>query len=586
MTPEPSMLPARVALALLGLACVLPFLSPVYYPPIATFYGEAVAFALGLTAIALLATPTLWARVCMPRISLMFIGLALLMVLQIALGETIYPQLNLMGALYLLWAAALALLANSLVQLLGAERFVTALSWFVVAGSAISALIGLIQFSGVHTIFAPFMLPQAHGRIYANTGQPNHLASYIFFGLASAGYLWSKDHIRFLAIPLCAILLAVLTLSGSRAAWLYAAAFLVLAAGLVLSRPSAQSRRILVFSILVVAGLVVAQWLMADVRPPGAVAIETLGARVHGQGLSSPVRFRFWTSAWKMFCESPVFGVGFKGFAWNNFLLTGTTPVTISDDGIIDHAHNLFFQVAAEFGVAGLSILVAGLAWWGMSLRRTQIDLSLWWMLALLAVLGLHSMLEYPLWYSYFLGLFAIGLGAAECDAPAIKKTATGRIILCATILLGAVAFANVYRDYRVMQSLQGTGSVSGTDSKNGSVRVLLDMQRASLFAPFIEFALARRMLLNQEHLGDKIVLNARAMRFQPSNDFAYRQALLLAMSGDYGGMRAHWDLAVANYPTDREEALKVVQALDASGEAGMKQLLDYAHRQEEKVNK
>ena len=585
MTPEPSMLPARVALALLGLACVLPFLSPVYYPPIATFYGEAVAFALGLTAIALLATPTLWARVCMPRISLMFIGLALLMVLQIALGQTIYPQLNLMGALYLLWAAALALLANSLVQLLGAERFVTALSWFVVAGSAISALIGLIQFSGVHTIFAPFMLPQAHGRIYANTGQPNHLASYIFLGLASAGYLWSKSRIGLVAIPVCAILLGALALSGSRAAWLYAGAYLLLAAGLVVLRPSAQSRRILIFSIVITAGLVAAQWLMAHVLPPGAIAIETIAARVHGEGLSSPVRLRFWTKAWTMFCQSPAFGVGFKGFAWNYFLLSGTTPITVPDDEIIDHAHNLFFQVAAEFGVAGLSILVAGLAWWGISLRRTQIDLSLWWMLAVLAVLGLHSMLEYPLWYSYFLGLFAIGLGAAECDAPAIEKTASSRIILCATIALGVLAFVNVYRDYRVMQSLQGTRAIS-TDSANSGVRVLLDMQRASLFAPFIEFALARRMLLNQEHLEDKIALNARAMRFQPSGDFAYRQALLLAMSGDYDGMRAQWNLAVANYPSGREEALKVVQALDASGEAGMEQLLSYAHHQDEKVNK
>ena len=168
-------LPAHLALALLGLACVLPFLSPAFQAPIATFYGEAVAFALGLAAVALMATRSLWTGARLPRIGLMFLGFALLMVLQIALGKAIYGQLNLLGALYVLWAAALAMLANRLVQVFGGATFAATLAWFLVAGTLISALIGLIQLFGVQTPLAPLMLPQLHGRIYANTGQPNHL---------------------------------------------------------------------------------------------------------------------------------------------------------------------------------------------------------------------------------------------------------------------------------------------------------------------------------------------------------------------------------------------------------------------------
>jgi len=162
--------PARIALALLGLACVLPFLSPVFYPPIASFYGEAVAFALGLAAIALMATRSLWTGVRLPRIGLMFLGFAVLMVLQIALGKGIYSQLNLLGALYVLWAAALAMLANRLVQIFGASTFAAVLAWFLLVGTVISALIGLVQLFGVHTPLTPLMLPQMHGRTYANTG--------------------------------------------------------------------------------------------------------------------------------------------------------------------------------------------------------------------------------------------------------------------------------------------------------------------------------------------------------------------------------------------------------------------------------
>src|SRR5579859_6247193 len=197
-------LPARFALALLGLACVLPFLSPVFQAPIGSFYGEAVAVALGLAAVALMVTRSLWIGVRLPRISLMFVGFAVLMVLQIALGRTIYGQLNLLGALYVLWAAALAMLANRLVQLFGAGELAAALSWFLVAGTVISAVIGLSQIFGVQTPLAPLMLPQLHGRIYANTGQPNHLSSYLCMGMAALIFLGGSARLRLPTVAVAA----------------------------------------------------------------------------------------------------------------------------------------------------------------------------------------------------------------------------------------------------------------------------------------------------------------------------------------------------------------------------------------------
>src|SRR5258708_40174677 len=80
------MLPARMALALLGFACVLPFLSPAFQAPIATFYGEAVAFALGLAAVALMVTRSLWTDARLPRICLMFVGFSMRLALPTVLG--------------------------------------------------------------------------------------------------------------------------------------------------------------------------------------------------------------------------------------------------------------------------------------------------------------------------------------------------------------------------------------------------------------------------------------------------------------------------------------------------------------------
>lgn len=574
--------PAKAALFLVGLGWTLPFFSPVFREPVASFYGEAAAFGLGLAAIACLLLRPLWAGgIQLPRAGLMFLGFALLMVLQISFGKAVYPQFNLLGALYVLWAAALALLAVRLRQVLGIEAVVHALCWFLIAGSLLSAAIGLIQLLGVKTALAPLIVPQLHGRIYANTGQPNHLASYLCLGLASVGYLFGVRRISpWFAIVAVVLILSILVTSGARAVWLYALVFVVLAGLLRLRQPGVESTRILRFSIAVLGGLFVALMLLGPVLSWVNVPIETIGDRVLSQGMSSSVRLRFWEGGWLMFASSPLIGVGFKQFAWNYFALTARIPGLTTEEGIIDHAHNLVIQTGAEFGIAGLVILLGGLAWWLWALRRERLGPQLWWILVALWVLGLHSMLEYPLWYAYFLGIAAVLLGVAESSPLPVGNPRSGRLVLAAAVLLGVVAFSNVFRDYRTLQRIQRPPvEAASADARSGSaVGTLLDLQGHSLFAPYIELALARQMLLNTERLQDKIVLNARVLRYLPTNDIAYRQAILLAMGGDLEGMRAYWDLAAANYPNDRKEAVGFVRRL-AETEPGVKQLLHYAEQ-------
>jgi hypothetical protein len=92
-------------------------------------------------------------------------------------------------------------------------------------------------------------------------------------------------------------------------------------------------------------------------------------------------------------------------------------------------------------------------------------------------------------------------------------------------------------------------------------------------------------MLLNTERLQDKIVLNARVLRYLPTNDIAYRQPILLAMAGDIEGMRAYWDMAAANYPNDRIGAVGFLRRL-AETEPGVKELLRYAEQVNQEQSK
>lgn len=575
------MFPARLSLILVGLAWLLPFFSPVFREPVASFYGEAAAFGLGLLAIAGLLFRPLRAAIRIPRAGLMFLGFALLMAVQIGLGQAVYPQLNLLGALYVLWAAALAILAFRLRELLGIEAIVNALCWFLIAGSLLSASIGLIQLLGVKTSLAPLIVPQLHGRIYANLGQANHLASYLCLGIASVGYLFGTRRISvWLAGAMLVPILPVLAASGSRAVWLYAFVFVVLATLLKWRRPSPESTRIFWFCLAIPAGLLLSLLVLQPLLPTLNLPIETISSNVQVKGLSSAVRLRFWEGGWLMFAGSPLLGVGFKQFAWNYFVLTARVPELTAEEGVIDHAHNIVVQVGAEFGLPGLLFLLGGLAWWLWALRRERASPHLWWILAALWVLGLHSMLEYPLWYAYFLGIAAVLLGVAEPTAVPVGNARSGGVVLAAAVFLGVAAFSNVFRDYRTLQRIQRppVEAAPAGGQAGSAVGTLLDLQGHSLFAPFIELALARKMLLNTERLPDKIVLNARVLRYLPTNDIAYRQAILLALAGNREEMRVYWDMAAVNYPNDRKDAVGFLRLL-AKTEPNVKELLQYAEQ-------
>jgi len=80
----------RLALMLVGLAWVLPFLSPNFREPISSFYGEATAAVIGLAAFACLLSRSLWAGIELPRSSLVFLGFAGLIFLHILLGRSVY----------------------------------------------------------------------------------------------------------------------------------------------------------------------------------------------------------------------------------------------------------------------------------------------------------------------------------------------------------------------------------------------------------------------------------------------------------------------------------------------------------------
>lgn len=251
--------------------------------------------------------------------------------------------------------------------------------------------------------------------------QPNHLATALLCAMVMTAWLWQAGRLR--------------------AQWAIASLFtMVLAVALSASRTGALSLGVLLLWAVIDRSLPrTARWALALTPLVYIVCWASLaeyaewqqahfyGAeRLQSQTDISSSRFAIWRNALTLVAQNPWAGVG-----WGNFNFAWTfTPFPDRPVAFFDHTHNLPLQLAVEIGLPATA-LVLGLFGWALWRARGA------WRVAgdkpghparaafvMLVVLGVHSLLEYPLWYAYFLLPAAWTLGVFLGSAPA-KEPAT-----------------------------------------------------------------------------------------------------------------------------------------------------------------
>jgi O-antigen ligase len=376
---------------------------------------------------------------------------------------------SLAAALVVAWAGAAARGAGLLRPAFGA------LCIGLVAAGVASSLVGLVQ------VFAPQWADgqwiagsSIEGRAVGNLRQPNHLASLLLWGIVAVVWLADQRRLRRpVAAALALLMMFVVVLTASRTGML--GAVMLALWGLLDRRLSRPARVLLVAMPLVYAA---GWWGMNWWAQVAQHAFAGDGRLRTGSDISSS-RFGIWTNTLSLIAMRPWAGVGVGEFnlAWT------LTPFPGRPIAFFDHTHNLPLQLAVELGLP-LALLVMGLLcralWCAWRATRTPAGplaeaalaetSALRAALVLVLMMAVHSLLEYPLWYAYFLlpTAFALGLGAARGPgqaaasaavavavdaAPPAATTApaagTGsRALLLAGLLLTAGAAAAVI-DYR-----------------------------------------------------------------------------------------------------------------------------------------
>ena len=325
------------------------------------------------------------------------------------------------------------------------------------AAAALSASIALVQYFGLSPAMSPWVSQTQTGEAFANLRQRNQFAALTSIGLAAllalvAGSSKAPSRVPAWAYLAVALLATGNAASNSRTGLLQWVLIALLASGW--AAPRQRRSLLLALQALLVYALAVLAlpWLLewaTGVRSGGL-----FGRLAEAPGCQS--RKILWSNVLHLIAEKPWLGWGWGELDYAHFI-TLYPGERFCD--ILDNAHNLPLHLAVELGVPAALAACAGALWlvWRAQPWRVADPLrqAAW---GVLAVVGLHSLLEYPLWYGPFQLAAALCVGLLwRSHSP--EKTqakqpfrqylqASVAIISIAVLITEAISYSRVSQIY------------------------------------------------------------------------------------------------------------------------------------------
>ena len=278
-----------------------------------------------------------------------------------------------------------------------------AMGWLLAA--MLSAIAGLLQYFGLAGgDLSEWINPAPMGLAYANLRQRNQYATLTSLGMLALLYVhttqapWRRRTALYIAGMATAVVLLSLgnAASNSRTGalqWLCIAAL----AGLWSRR---GARATVGWAVLGWVVYLIGSWVL-----PAALHSST-SAEVHGaiqrfqENEGCEDRSILWSNMLELIAERPWLGWGWNDLKYTHFMFPfrGARFCTL-----LDNAHNLPLHLAVALGLPAALAICGGalvVALKATPWRDANAGRQMAW--AGLAVIAIHSMLEYPLWYGPF----------------------------------------------------------------------------------------------------------------------------------------------------------------------------------------
>jgi O-antigen ligase len=310
-------------------------------------------------------------------------------------------------------------MAEALEQL-GTDQFVALLMRFLWYGAIVYAILSLLRYYGALQGVIPSLKPSEE-RMGGMWTQANLNNITLWLGLLAAVFCCSWQQQRWRLASSVLLFGWGIACSASRVSWLFAAGLLIWVA--LASLPTFRlsetlpKRKLLAGSVFTVVVLLVLtpfvnaplnQWLTEQ----GIVNRSTTQALLERDALNDRFRSSEWQKAASavpdMSVKELLVGAGPGQYARFSSENDHRVPAEALDNGTWGNAHNISIMLFIENGFIGLSVFLAILVSIGWQVLKRPIDTNRLFLTGAVGLLLIHSNLEFPLWYAWFLMLFGL----------------------------------------------------------------------------------------------------------------------------------------------------------------------------------
>lgn len=353
----------------------------------------------------------------------------------------------------------------------------------------------MLQYFGAAAPFDPWINQTVAGEAFANLRQRNQFASLT--NIALAALVWvalnarpsARPQLRQALLMLCAAVLAIGNVTSSSRTGLVQLLLVSVAFWIWGGWQHALVRRVFLTALFAYGlAMLALPWL-------GGFTLTEHGifARLRaGDGVCAG-RLTLWSNVLHLIAQKPWLGWGWGELDYAHYMTLYQGPRFCE---ILDNAHNLPLQLAVELGVPAALVLCGSFAVWAVRQqpwRERHADRQLAW--AVVGVILLHSMLEYPLWYGCFQVAFGLSVallaGTRIGRKPlTIAKYHSKRLVVRITPVFAAM-FIVAFAEYAVWDYHRVSQVYLSPASRDAAYRddTLAKIASSWLFADQVSFA-------------------------------------------------------------------------------------------------
>ena len=322
----------------------------------------------------------------------------------------------------------------------------------LISAAGISTLLAFLQWLSLTGSLSTYLaITDVGDRAMANLGQPNQLGTLLLMGLVALVLLFELFKIGPLVLSVGAACFTwAIVLTESRTAILSAftmSCFLMYK--LHQGRTALQPLRLQAKFIALWWFFFIFAWRLLPIVNEALLMHDSRGIKL----LDNNARTTIWLQTFYAIAESPWFGYG-----WNQTSVAQAAgAVHYLGDQAFGNAHNIILDVMAWMGLPlGLLITVA-FSYWLLTRLKAVRDAGATYAAVMLLPFLVHSLLEYPFAYAYFLLTAGLLIGIVEAaysptSVVHISRRVSSTALILLTVLGGYAAYEYVLieEDYRV----------------------------------------------------------------------------------------------------------------------------------------